>query len=386
MKIPHKMLGRPSGPRRRLRPIVFSCLVVVILLSIIEASCYITFKHPQWIPEGFLVQVLRANYLNNRDFIQFDKSCAKYDPSVAYTLRPGRCVFSGVEFHVQVEVNKLGLRDDDSSARQPEIIVLGDSHAMGWGVEQGRTFPQLLETSTGRRTLNAAISSYGTAREILIFRRLDTSRLRYLVVQYCPNDFDENRNFVRAGYRLKVMSRRVFEQIERDVGEASTQEYIPGQFVRRTLRVQVLRRFRRLLRQSTTLPDYTGPLPRASSPKTEAAVFLDVLTHSGVNLKGIPIIVLAIDAYKPYSRDFLAAVDELANNREANPLHLTIRTLDLSERLIDADFFRLDDHLNARGHAVISEMLRNMISPPFRQASPDFRSGEVSSDSRRAAR
>ena len=51
--------------------------------------------------------------------------------------------------------------------------MLGDSYAMGWGVEQGESFPEILEAATGLRVLNAGVPSYGTPRELLMLERLD---------------------------------------------------------------------------------------------------------------------------------------------------------------------------------------------------------------------
>lgn len=39
----------------------------------------------------------------------------------------------------------MGLRDSNAALNQPEIICIGDSHTMGWGVEQEETFPKLLD-------------------------------------------------------------------------------------------------------------------------------------------------------------------------------------------------------------------------------------------------
>ena len=61
--------------------------------------------------------------------------------------------------------------------------MLGDSHAMGWGVGQGGSAAAGLARKSGRRVLNAAVSSYGTARELSLLDWLDASRLRVLVVQ-----------------------------------------------------------------------------------------------------------------------------------------------------------------------------------------------------------
>src|SRR5688572_30127817 len=119
-------------------------------------------------------------------------------------------------------------------------LVLGDSHAMGWGVEQGQTFAQIIEGSTGKRVLNAAISSYGTAREMIMLRRIDRRSVGLIILQYCSNDFVENRYFSHNNYRLKPMSRETYSAIVRDLEGA--RRYFPGRFVARTLEVQVFRR------------------------------------------------------------------------------------------------------------------------------------------------
>lgn len=344
----------------KFRALLFSCLLFIVLLSLIEFSCYLTFRHPHLVPSGFAVNLLRANYLNNRDFIQYDKMCARYDSTVTYTLRPGTCTFQNVEFKVTCNINHAGLRDDESSLDKPELIVLGDSHAMGWGVEQNDSFPELLQQKLRSKVLNAAISSYGTAREVLTLRRLDRRNLHYLIVQYCPNDFSENYEFINNNYALQVMTRQEFDAIADDVGKF--RNYFPGRYITHTIEIQILRRLKRMVTSHSTIPDYTGPLPRAKSPQQEALYFIKTLDHANVNITGIPIIVLAIDSYKAYDGRFLSALNDLTHDKNANPHSLDIRSLDLSNDLTDKDFFKLDDHLNKHGHYVVSMKLAQMLA------------------------
>src|SRR5919106_1646778 len=81
-------------------------------LLAIESYCRFMFLHPQLLPTGLLLFLLRGIYLNNREFIQYNARCARYDARLTYTLRPGRCTFSNVEFMTVVEANRAGLRDD----------------------------------------------------------------------------------------------------------------------------------------------------------------------------------------------------------------------------------------------------------------------------------
>jgi hypothetical protein len=131
-------------------------------------------------------------------------------------MKPGDCQHRSVEFDCIYSINSMGLRDDDASLERPEIIVIGDSYTMGWGMENEKIFTSLIEQETGMRTLNVSVSSYGTAREFLLLDRLDMSNLKYLIIQYCTNDFEENKQFVDDGFKLKIQSREFYETTVRN--------------------------------------------------------------------------------------------------------------------------------------------------------------------------
>jgi hypothetical protein len=117
---------------------------------------------PAWKPLSGAVTDYYLKY--ERRIIQFDPLCARYDPELAYTLKQGSCQFDNRDFQTTVTINSLGVRGDESALDDPEIVVLGDSFSMGWGVEDKEGYPALLAASSGRRTSNLSIPSYGTAR------------------------------------------------------------------------------------------------------------------------------------------------------------------------------------------------------------------------------
>jgi hypothetical protein len=86
---------------------------------------------------------------------------------------------------------------------------------MGWGVAASGSFPKPLERHLKLPVLNAAISSYGTAREMALLERLGQRGFSALVIQYCDNDFNENRVLVDEG-TLKIMSASQYQQIVQD--------------------------------------------------------------------------------------------------------------------------------------------------------------------------
>ena len=162
------------------------------------------------------LSMIRQIYTDSRDIVQFNNNCSQYDARLYYKLKPGECDFKNIEFSTKLFINKHGLRDDEESLIKPEIIVLGDSHAMGFGVEQQQTFANLLEKNLATKVLNAGISSYGSAREFLMLQDLDKKALKYLVIQYCNNDYSENKEFVDNNFSLKISSKASYEALSRE--------------------------------------------------------------------------------------------------------------------------------------------------------------------------
>jgi len=176
---------------RGLLYIAFNLLVAGAIIEIIFVSMLhaprLTAASPA--PVRRLVQQVYRHF--NRALIQFNPECARYDADVTYTLKPPGCTFGNIEFDNAYDVNRMGLRDTEANLAAPDVIVIGDSHAMGWGVNQDQSFPRVLGQKTGLKVLNAAVSSYATVREMRMLDRLDTSHLKVLVIQYDDNDQPE---------------------------------------------------------------------------------------------------------------------------------------------------------------------------------------------------
>lgn len=87
--------------------------------------------------------------LYERNMIQYLPECARYDAELGYTLKPGICRFTNREFDVECRINSIGVRDDEASLSSPEIIVVGDSHAMGWGSNKKKPLLNLWKSRQG---------------------------------------------------------------------------------------------------------------------------------------------------------------------------------------------------------------------------------------------
>ena len=94
------------------------------------------------------------------------------DGALGFTLRPGvRVRHVDRDFAVTVSVNALGGRGPERSPAKPagtaRILLLGDSFAFGWGVEQEDSFGAVLERRLAERegpveVLSAAVPGYST--------------------------------------------------------------------------------------------------------------------------------------------------------------------------------------------------------------------------------
>lgn len=137
--------------------------------------------------------------LGFRNIWQRNQDCVTYDDLLVYKPASGKCRFTNPEFDTVLTFNDREGRlipGETTNLHGPAIAVVGDSFAMGWGVQDDETFAAVLQRETGRRVYNLAVSSYGTSRELLrfvrsgLFEEVDT-----IIIQYCDNDLGENRAF-----------------------------------------------------------------------------------------------------------------------------------------------------------------------------------------------
>lgn len=287
---------------------------------------------------------------------QADPMCAQFDPVLVYVPRPGIAHFRGVEFDTQITMTPEGLRQQpgsvDADQRGP-IVLTGDSFAMGWGVNDHETYSAVLARRFQQPTLNAGVSSYGTARELLRLQRLGLlRRARMLVIQFCPNDAAENRQFLagRSGPRKPEM---VWDAIQSGRGNATADVSYGGVLgallgiVRNSVEQNTL------WRRSTEFArgDLAPPTSESRHRRGLADDFLSVLDRFP-ELADKPIIVIELKLFHEVS-NFLPRLGELARDRP----NLHVLPVNLSRE----DFYRFDNHLRPVGHEKVAEQLDRAI-------------------------
>jgi len=333
-------------------------LLFIIGFGCTEALCTSWFHHPEHVP-AFMKDAYALYYeFYGRNIIQFDSKCSAYNPQLFYTLKPNsRFSFSNAEFNTRYRTNSMGVRDDESSLNKPDVICLGDSFTMGWGVEQDSTFSQRLEKVSGEKILNTGISSYGTAREIMNLSRFDTSSLKYLVVQYCENDYEENELYLENHFVLKISSQQKYDSIVKTKEISSV--YYPGKRFLNVLQLWIKLRVNKIV--------HVFPLDNENtideeSIRVQAKSFLNVLGRAGIEFSKRKIIVLYPTPNFSLNRSFERITDSLIHESPYKErFGNNINILKLSELLQPDDYYMLDTHLNNKGHRKVAGFIWKMM-------------------------
>lgn len=123
-----------------------------------------------------------------------------HDPDLGWALRAdASTTILGGGSAWRATTNARGFRGADiPEARAPgrrRIVVLGDSFSFGWGVDDGRTYADLLaaDARLAADVANFAVPGYSTDQQLWTFER-HGARLRpdVVVLQFCANDVEGN--------------------------------------------------------------------------------------------------------------------------------------------------------------------------------------------------
>lgn len=102
----------------------------------------------------------------------------QFDADLGWIQMPNHeASFRGRDFNIRMRSNSYGFRDREyqlsRQAGMKRVIVLGDSFAWGWGVEQEEIFCKVAEREAkNTEFINLGQAGYGTAQEYLLFKKL----------------------------------------------------------------------------------------------------------------------------------------------------------------------------------------------------------------------
>jgi hypothetical protein len=354
---------------RLLIVVIWSALIATLAIGAGLLAIYADLSRPHgsFLTRGTgLEEIARQLYLGYfRPGWQDGQGYIDYDPALIYVPRPGTHRFRSLEFDVTLTFTRPGaLRQQpigatESDPAAPLTAIAGDSFAMGWGVEDGETFSTLLAIHCGIRTANAAVSSYGTARELLRLRQLGLlERASTVVIAFTANDADENHRFVTqhgdllAGrnprdlwatlghYRQQPLSLPLVTQLAAD-------------YLRQTRRTAGWRGVFSALTHDGFVGT-NGIVPPPLPDDIMAADFLTVLAYFP-ELATKSIVVVEINDWGRAS-GFRASV--MARST-AHPRRFRFPVVNFARE----DFFRFDNHPRPSGHAKIAAALAAAIKP-----------------------
>jgi hypothetical protein len=288
-----------------------------------------------------------------RNVWQFQRDCVSLVDILIYQPAIGTCEFNNVEFTTRLNFDDLGRfvpkRQSHVDPRDG-IVVLGDSHAMGWGVNDDETFSNVLQEQTARPVFNLAVASYATKRE---FQRLVKTglldKVTTIVIQYCDNDLGENNKGLiladeAAGF--KEMFQRMIDPTDRMFAD-----YLSGAMTRDTLK-EMLKAPIRSFYQRTI-----GASPQDPGEDFEPhfhALSMVLTEHSSL-LRDKQILIVYINAHGKRFANFGAF-------RIVGMPHISFIELNMSRE----HFYLIDDHPNVDGHAFIGNTLAKLIRRDLR--------------------
>ena len=304
--------------------LLFFIFAVVILLKIITKDKVLNFKYfiiisiasllafegaiglmlacpifSRFGPKDLLQYIYMESY---RNIIQLDSNFARYDPWLKYTLKPGSFFFHNSEFNNEFRVNSLGTRDNETSLSSPEIIVVGDSIPMGWGVDQNKTFAELVEKKTNLKVLNAAISSYSTVQAMRILDKIDTSKTRFLIIYYQHWKYPENLSYYLLRDKFKIIDQEKYE--ETVIQYNKKKRYFPMKY---TILVYYFLKDRLSNYMVSTAMLTQGEV--AAYPLEVKSLLYVIINASHLNLNNLKIIILC-------SEDFVVPLKTFATLKE----------------------------------------------------------------------
>ena len=323
-------------------------IAFLIFIEIFFAGLFGLVKKGVKVPEK-ITNLLGYIYLFHcRDYIVYDEERGQYDPELFYKLKTGDFEYNNMEFKTKFHVNSEGFRDDDNSLKDPAIIFLGDSYTMGWGVGQEETYVNILEKKLNKKTLNLGIASYGTAREYLAFEKAEHDSCQLIILQFCPNDVNENRAFVENDFQLSISPKEKFEK--EIIWNKIYQVYFPLKYVHSFISFLV----KKIIPNEQAIKT-ASEKAGAETALQDVEYFFIILKKIKSSFKGeIIIFNLGMNITTP------AVNNQFKKWLEENEME-GIYIFPSTEYLTKDDYLTLDTHLKVSGNKKLAEGLEKFI-------------------------
>jgi GDSL-like Lipase/Acylhydrolase family len=314
------------------------------------------------------------------------------DPVIGYRLAPNaRIRFTTSDFDTHININSLGVRDDDEIGPKPpgerRIVVLGDSLVLSVQVAHQQTFCELLErrlnaraSGVRYRVINAGVQGYGPVEELLFFRSLAAQLQPDLVLHtlFVGNDAEEALTSApklegSARARSDVLRESIVTRLRRLVRRSMVLQVLRLRFVAATERMEIGQR------PEPPLQSYAAnPAPRIAAGLAVTHRCVGEIAAQAATLGARTAVVLMPARFQVHDGDYQhlreavrqtggELVRDAANARfEATLADLALPRLDLLPALRrESDgtdvFYDTTVHLTPRGHALVAAALERFL-------------------------
>ena len=271
------------------------------------------------------------NQLGFRKIWQTQKDCIDFDVDLIFKPKNGKCFFENPEFKTELNFNDEGRKTGNNLiGYNKNIAVIGDSFAMGWGVNDQQTFAALIEKDTKIKTYNLGVSGYATERSLIRLKKSNLlNKIDTVIIQYCPNDFGENQS--HSNKKTLRDKEKAYEMIL-------------------TEKLSFFKRLRKAIRYSFIIPFEVLNFERDQIGwKGHDVLFEEILKkYSFLSSKKIIVISMNGPGINFYN---------FPNN--ISPQFSNLRYLNIKYN--EDDFFSVDGHLNEKGHKKVAKILSNYI-------------------------
>ncbi len=311
---------------------IFLINYIFIFFTLYILSAFLLIKNIT--PDLQLIRDYQRNFYQFggiREIWQSNEQCIEFDKDLVFVPKKTSCKLKNVEFNTTLTFDEYGrYSEHPKNSTNDGIVVLGDSHAMGWGVNDNDTFAALLEKKINKPVYNLAVSGYGTPRELI---RLEKSNLidkvDTIIIQYCYNDYGENKNF-------RINEEDVAKQKFNIVGKSKP--------------ISFLKKLRKSFRYSLKIPIDILTDKNQLMDFNDHRELLESKLKESLILKDKKIIIFYVNGYDMKFKNF-------PNEKSNDFKNLTYYDFDIGLKYT----YKIDGHLSDVGHRYVAKELYKIL-------------------------